>query len=86
MTVVYSNDVTFTTPSTLPLHLVSQTTKTITLGWTPIVCEGYEFLADGKRVSNTWNPSTNQIKFGKVPSGKYQVRALTVGPTGNWPT
>lgn len=70
----------------LPLHLISENTKTIVFGWTPIACEGYEFVADGRRVSNTWDPNTSQVKFGKVASGRYEVRALGIVAVGKWPT
>lgn len=69
----------------LPLHLVAEDTKTITFGWTPIPCEGYVFLAGGKRVSNTWDPTVAKIRFGKVPAGRYAVRALAAAAEGTWP-
>ncbi len=87
MPAVVSKDVSFQTGggSSLPLTKLSETTKTITLGWTPIPCEGYEFLVNDKRVSNTWDASARQVKFGKVSSGKYSVRALGVIAQGVYP-
>ncbi len=69
----------------LPLTKVSETTKFITLGWTPVPCEGYAFLAGGIRVSNTWNQNQSSVKFTKVASGQYAVRALGVVAEGVYP-
>ncbi len=69
----------------LPLTKVSETDTTITLGWTPIQCEGYEFLVDGKRASNTFDSSRSSVKFKKTSTGKYSVRALGVIAEGAYP-
>lgn len=70
----------------LQLTVISQTSTKVTLGWTPPAgIAGYEFTLDGKRVSNTWDPSRSQITFGKPDSGShvYEVDALTVTSAGS---
>lgn len=69
----------------LALHVVSETASTITLGWQPPVCVGYVFYRNGLRVSNTWDPTVNQAKFKKVPSGQYEVWAVGAVATGTYP-
>lgn len=63
----------------LPLTVVSKTALRITVGWTPVVgAAGYVFSRDGKRVSNTWDPSKSQVTF-SIPDSQphtFSVEAL----------
>lgn len=74
----------------IQLTVLAETAKTLTVGWTPITGSlGYEYLVDGKRVANTWDPAVRQAKFGK-PDAKphvYSVRALAQLDEGSlqWP-
>lgn len=72
------------------LHVVSETAHTVTVGWSPIAgSRGYVFYVDGRRVSNTWDPSVAQVRFGKPDAGEhdYEVVALTALDDGSlrWP-
>jgi hypothetical protein len=69
----------------LPLTKIFETTKVITLGWTPVPCIGYVFYTNGTRVSNTWDASMSQTRFYKVPNGVYKVVAVGVNATGTYP-
>jgi len=74
----------------IALTVVSETATTLTVGWTPVVgAAGYEFLVDGKRASNTWDPTTKQVKFGKPDSGDHTYSVLVLGKTDEgdlvWP-
>jgi hypothetical protein len=70
-------------PDTLPLTVVSQTSSSITLGWTPVAgAVGYRFTKDGKIVSYTWDSGRSQVKFSK--GGVLGVEALMPGPSGQW--
>ncbi len=67
----------------LPLHIISETNTTITLGWTPpAACRGYVFNANGKR-SSTLDPTRSTVKFAKP--GPYHVDALGTLATGDYP-
>jgi hypothetical protein len=69
----------------LPLTKISETTKNITLGWTPVLCIGYVFYVNGKRVSNTWNSVLSQVTFSKSPGAIYRVQAVGVNASGTYP-
>ena len=74
----------------IALTVVSETAKTLTVGWTPVSgASGYEFLVDGKRVSNTWDATTKQVKFGKPDAGEHTYSVLVLGKTDEgdlvWP-
>lgn len=74
----------------ITLTVISETKATLTVGWTPITgSRGYAFYVDGKRVSNTWDASVRQVKFGKPDAGvhTYEVVALTMLDQGSlqWP-
>ena len=74
----------------IALTVITETATTLTVGWTPVaVAVGYEFLVDGKRVSNTWDPTVKQVKFGKPDAGEhtYSVVALAKQDQGDllWP-
>lgn len=70
--------------ASLDVHVVSQTSKTLTLGWTPADGEGYLFKLDGTRISNTWDPKVATVRF-SIRSGShtYTVDALVAGATGS---
>ena len=52
---------------TFAVTLVSQTTSTITLGWSPQPGYGYLFSANGVLVSRTNDPTpVNTVKFSKA--------------------
>lgn len=70
----------------LPLHVISQTASTITLGWTPPAgASGYRFTSSASaKVSVTWDPSRNSVKFSKADW--YKVEALQVGAAGVYPS
>lgn len=68
----------------LPLTKISETDKTITLGWEPVgLAAGYVFFAGGKRVSNTWDTSKTWAKFAKP--GPWSVQAVGVLASGVYP-
>ncbi len=72
---------------TLPLHLVSETATTITLGWTPPTgILGYIFYVNGKRVSNTWDATRKTTSFSRKPSAVYQVVAIKQAASGRYQT
>lgn len=76
--------------SLIALTVLSETTKTLTVGWTPVVgAAGYEFLVDGKRVSNTWDATVKQVKFGKPDAGEHTYSVIVLGKTDEgdlvWP-
>lgn len=67
----------------LPLHVVSETASTITLGWTPPpAARGYIFTANGKR-SHTLDATRSTVKFAKP--GPYSVEAMGTLAQGVWP-
>lgn len=67
----------------IALTVVSETAKTLTLGWTPTPSAiGYEFYVDGRRVSNSWNGALGQVVFGKPDSGEHTYQVLAVGQLG----
>lgn len=74
---------------TIALTVVSQTSSTITLGWTPQPGYGYLFStkattdADWKLVSRTNDPSRSSAKFSKTYA--YQVAVIAKGNTGTYP-
>lgn len=58
---------------TLPLTVTSAPPAgqpgLLTVTWTPVAgSAGYEFLLDGKRVANTWNPADSKVTF-RIPDG-----------------
>jgi hypothetical protein len=68
----------------LVLHKISEAATTITLGWTPPPdAIGYVYYADGIRVANTWNPTTQQVTIKKA--AKIVVEALGSLAKGIWP-
>src|SRR5574338_109631 len=70
---------------TLDVHLVSETSSTLTLGWTPVTSGyGYLFSADGNIVSRTYAPSRSTVQFSKSYS-TYEVAAIVKGATGSYP-
>jgi hypothetical protein len=70
---------------TFAVTVVSQTSSTITLGWTPQPGYGYLFSADGNLVSRTNDPSRNTVKFSKSFS-TYEIAVIVKGATGTYPT
>ncbi len=72
----------------LPLHVVAETARTITLGWEPPVgVEWYTFWRDGVRVANA--PPADKagvvkrtVRFSKGKS--YGVRALGAQAVGSF--
>lgn len=67
------------------LTKVSETSSKITLGWTPVPgCIGYVFYADDTRVSNTWDPTKNQVTFAKGPA-EFRVVAVEQEDEGVYP-
>lgn len=70
----------------LTLSLISETSTTITLGWTPVPgCVGYRFTAETQaKPSHTWDPTKSTVKFSKGSSW-YKVEALGVQEFDTWP-
>ena len=75
----------------LDVHLVSQTSSTITLGWTPQTGYGYLFfnrcLADGTNctlASRTNDPTRSTVKFAKG-NETYKVSVIVEGNNGTYP-
>jgi len=70
-------------PDSLPLHVVSETDITITLGWTPVPGIGYRFSrsAGAGKFSHTWDSTRSSVRFSK-DSNWYKVEALAAGPYG----
>ena len=74
----------------ITLTVLAETAKTLTVGWTPVSgAAGYEFLVDGKRVSNTWDATRWSAKFSKPDSGEHTYSVLVLGKTDEgdlvWP-
>lgn len=74
----------------IALTVLSETAKTLTVGWTPIEgSRGYAFYVDWKLLSNTWDATRSSIKFAKPDAGvhTYEVVALTLLDQGSlkWP-
>lgn len=68
----------------LPLHKISETASTITLGWTPpAAARGYIFYLDDKRVSGSLDGTKDRVRFSKP--GPYKVEALGTLATGAFP-
>lgn len=59
----------------LPLHKISETATTVTLGWTPVPCLGYVLYADGKRKSNSWDQSKSSWKTDKAT----EIKVVALG-------
>jgi hypothetical protein len=85
MNTVPSNSVgPVTSPDTLVLHVVSQTSSSITLGWTPPAgIVGYEFF-NGPTRSTSFDPTKSSVKFSKKAGALLQVIALKRGPSGSY--
>lgn len=74
--------------SDLPLHKISETATTITLGWTPVAgAIGYRFqsAAQAPKWSHTWSATRDRVTFAKGQE-PYVVQALGVEAAGSWPT
>lgn len=72
----------------LPLHKVTETSSTITLGWTPpLDAEGYRFSREksGGKYSHTWDGDRSEAKFSK-DSAWYMVEALGLEAAGSYPS
>src|SRR5262245_47486759 len=68
----------------LPLTKLGETTKTITLGWTPPAgAIGYVLYADGVRKSNSWDPAKSSWKTNKA--NEIRIVALGVQAEGFYP-
>jgi hypothetical protein len=64
-------------------RVVSKTTTTVTMGWTPIPACGYRFSVDGRIVSSTWNEAMSQTRFSRPQDGLrhiYEVEPILMGP------
>lgn len=76
---------------TLDVHLVSQTTNNITLGWTPQAGYGYLFSTQATStsglvlVSRTNNATRSTVTFAKG-SYSYEVAVITKGANGHYPS
>lgn len=70
-------------PDSLPLKIVSQTTSKVTVGWTPAGNRGYVFYTNGKRVSNTFDPTRSSVVFARKAGDVFKVEAINVGPFGS---
>lgn len=68
---------------TFAVTIVSQTSSTITLGWTPQPGYGYLFSADGVLVSRTNDPSRSQVKFSKNSANSYDIDVIVKGANGH---
>lgn len=68
---------------TFAVHLVSQTSSTITLGWSPQPGYGYLFSLDGQLVSRTNDPNRSTVRFSKGTS--YDVDVIVKGANGHYP-
>lgn len=68
---------------TFAVTIVSQTSSTITLGWTPQPGYGYLFSADGTLVSRTNDPSRSQVKFSKNQNNSYDIDVIVKGANGH---
>lgn len=72
----------------MELRELAKTATTITLGWTPPAnIIGYEFILNGKRLSNTWDPTRSQVTFAipSTPNPVYEVTALAIADQGTYP-
>lgn len=69
----------------LLLTKVSETTKLITFSWTPVPCLGYAFYVNDSRVSNSFDPLKNEVRFYKVSNAIYKVVAFGVVAEGSYP-
>lgn len=67
----------------LELVVVSQNTKTVTVGWQPVVCLGYVLYrgVGSKPVSNSWDPTKNEWTVAKT-GGTIRVVALGAAAVG----
>ncbi len=84
MTTKLSNDIQFQTltPDSLPLHVISQTSKTVTLGWTPVQCLGYVLYANGVRKSNSWDQTKST--WTTNIAAEIEIVALGKQASGRW--
>lgn len=72
-------------PDTLPLTILSETSTTVTVGWTPPAgAVGYRFRKDGGNWSLSWNGSLSSTRFSK-PYVKLEVEALSSLAKGDIP-
>lgn len=76
--------VTASSADTFQVRLVSETSKTLTIGWDPQSGYGYLFSADGTVVSRTNDAARSSVKFAKG-AGSYEVAVITKGATGTYP-
>jgi len=71
---------------TFAVNKIAQTSKTITLGWSPQPgADGYSFAKDGAVVSRTFDPSKTTVKFSLGTSYTVTVLDITAGATGSYP-
>ena len=69
----------------LEVRLVGETAKTVTLAWTPPAdAAGYVFVADGVRVSRTFDPTRAAVRFSRGPA-RFEVLVLKVARSRQWP-
>lgn len=69
---------------TFAVRLVSETSTTITLGWSPQPGYGYLFSADGNLVSRTNDPNRDTVRFSKQYSS-FDVDVIVKGANGHYP-
>lgn len=69
----------------LDVRLAGETARTVTLAWTPPAdAAGYVFVADGVRVSRTFDPTRAAVRFSRGPA-RFEVLVLKVAGSGQWP-
>lgn len=68
------------------LRVAGQTSSTVTFAWDRVPgASGFEFYADGRRVSSSRDGSRTSVRFSTGPA-RFEVRALPVGTgSGYWP-
>jgi hypothetical protein len=68
---------------TFAVHLVSQDTTTVTLGWSPQPGYGYLFSRDGVLVARTYDQNRSSVRFSKATS--YDIDVIVKGANGHYP-
>lgn len=68
---------------TFEVHVISQTNRYITLGWTAQPGYGYFFSADGQIVSRTYDSSRTSVRF-RTGASYYDVDVVTKGANGHY--
>ncbi len=67
----------------IPLHLVAQDAKTLTVGWNTPSNAGFRFASENGKGSHTWDNTRRTVRFA-TGSSWYRVEALDISGAGEF--